>query len=104
MSNVVPSFHTVPILPETIGRIAEVNIGFNETVKKGQPLFRLDSSKQEAAVDTARRKITEIEAQMAVARADVAKADGQLQEAKSSHQQAVDELETKQELYRRNPG
>jgi multidrug resistance efflux pump len=39
-----------------------------------------------------------------VARADVVKADGQLVEAKSAHQQAVDELETKQELYRRNPG
>jgi multidrug resistance efflux pump len=34
----------------------------------------------------------------------VVKADGQLVEAKSTHQQAVDELETKQELYRRNPG
>ncbi len=41
---------------------------------------------------------------MLVARADVVKADGQLVEAKSTHQQAVDELETKQELYRRNPG
>src|SRR5262249_38960020 len=103
-TNVTLFYRTVPIVPETIGRVAEVNIGFNETVKKGQPLFRLDSSKQEAAVDTARRKIVEIEAQMTVARADVLKADGQLQEAKSSHQQAVDELETKQELYRRNPG
>src|SRR5690242_10727566 len=103
-SSVTLFYRTVPIVPETIGRVAEVNIGFNESVKKGQPLFRLDSSKQEAAVDTARRKIVEIEAQMTVARADVVKADGQLQEAKSSHQQAVDELETKQELYRRNPG
>jgi len=81
-----------------------VNVGFNETVKKGQPLFRLDSSRQEAAVEAARRKIFELDAQMMVARADVVKADGQLVEAKSAHQQAVDELETKQELYRRNPG
>ena len=79
-------------------------MGFNETVKKGQPLFRLDSSRQEAAVEAARRKIFELDAQMMVARADVVKADGQLVEAKSAHQQAVDELETKQELYRRNPG
>jgi multidrug resistance efflux pump len=41
---------------------------------------------------------------MLVARADLIKADGQLQEVKSEHQQTVDELETKQELYRRNPG
>ena len=97
-------FRTIPILPETIGRVAEVNIAYNDTVKKGAPLFRLDSSKQEAAVESARRKVVEIDAQMPVARADVVKADGQLVEAKSAHQQAVDELETKQELYRRNPG
>jgi multidrug resistance efflux pump len=39
-----------------------------------------------------------------VARADILKSEGQIQEAKSDYQQAVDELETKQELYRRNPG
>jgi multidrug resistance efflux pump len=32
------------------------------------------------------------------------KADGQLQEAVSAHQQTLDELETKQELQRRSPG
>ena len=103
-TNVTLFYRTVPIVPETIGRVAEVTVGFNESVKKGAPLFRLDSSKQEAAVESARRKIVEIDAQMLVARADVVKADGQLVEAKSAHQQAVDELETKQELYRRNPG
>jgi multidrug resistance efflux pump len=97
-------YRTVPILPETIGRVAEVNIAHNDTVKKGAPLFRLDSSKQEAAVESARRKIAEIDAQMIVARSDVVKADGQLQEARSAHKQTMDELETKQELYRRNPG
>jgi len=35
---------------------------------------------------------------------DVAKAEGQLKEAQSNHQQTLDELEAKQELYRRNPG
>jgi multidrug resistance efflux pump len=92
-TNVTLFYRTVPIVPETIGRVAEVNVGFNETVKKGQPLFRLDSSRQEAAVEAARRKIFELDAQMMVARADVVKADGQLVEAKSA-----------QELYRRNPG
>jgi multidrug resistance efflux pump len=103
-SNVTLFYRTVPIVPETIGRVAEVNIAYNDSVKKGAPLFRLDSSKQEAAVESARRKIAEIDAQMIVARSDVVKADGQLQEARSAHKQTMDELETKQELYRRNPG
>jgi multidrug resistance efflux pump len=103
-TNVTLFFRTIPILPETNGRVAEVNHGISGPVTKGAQIFRLDSAKQEAAVESARRKIAEIDAQMLVARADIVKADGQLQEATSSHQQAVDELETKQELYRRNPG
>src|SRR5437868_6806950 len=43
-------FRTVPILPEGSGRVAEVNVGFSEAVKKGDVLFRLDSSKQQAAM------------------------------------------------------
>jgi multidrug resistance efflux pump len=103
-SNVTLFFRTVPILPETNGRVAEIFVGNSGPINKGDPIFRLDSSKQEAAVETARRKIAEIDAQMALARVDVAKAEGQLKEAQSNHQQTMDELEAKQELYRRNPG
>src|SRR5262245_24751987 len=103
-SNVTLFFRTIPILPETNGRVAEIFVGNSGPINKGAPIFRLDSSKQEAAVETARRKIAEIDAAMAVARVDVVKAEGQLKEAQSNHQQTVDELETKQELYRRNPG
>ena len=97
-------FRTVPILPETNGRVAEIFIGNSGLITKGAPIFRLDNSKQEAAVETARRKIAEVDAQMALARVDVAKAEGQLKEARSNHQQTLDELEAKQELYKRNPG
>jgi multidrug resistance efflux pump len=103
-TNVTLFFRTVPIVPETIGRVAEVYAHYSGPVTQGTPLFRLDSSKQEAAVETARRKIAEIEAQIVVARSDVVAAEGKIRESKSAHQQAVDELETKQELYRRNPG
>jgi multidrug resistance efflux pump len=103
-TNVTLFFRTVPILPETNGRVAEVFVGNSGPIKKGDPIFRLDSSKQESAVETARRKIAEVDAEMTVARVDVAKAEGQLKEAQSNHQQTLDELEAKQELYRRNPG
>jgi len=104
-SNVTAFFRTVPILPETIGRVAEIYVDSHSTsVQKGAPIFRLDSSKQEAAVETARRKLAEIEAQIEMAQVDIVKAEGQLEEAKGSLQQATDELDTKQELQRRNPG
>ncbi|MGC1893936.1 MAG: HlyD family secretion protein [Pseudolabrys sp.] len=103
-NNATLFFRTVPILPETNGRVAEIFIGNSGPITNGAPIFRLDNSKQEAAVETARRKSVEIDAQMALARVDVTKAEGQLKEARSNHQQTVDELEAKQELYRRNPG
>ncbi|HEY7129133.1 MAG TPA: biotin/lipoyl-binding protein [Nitrospira sp.] len=103
-TNVTLFFRTVPILPETNGRVAEIYVAISDKVAQGAPIFRLDSSKQEAAVEVARRKIAETDAEMVVAKTDVAKAEGQIEEARSQHQQTLDELETKRELQRRNPG
>ena len=97
-------FRTVPILPEASGRVAEVNVGFSAAVSKGDVIFRLDSSKQQAELETARRKIAEVDAAAVAAEADVTKAEAQIQEAKSAYQQAKDELDVKSELQRRNPG
>ncbi|MGY8683686.1 HlyD family secretion protein [Bradyrhizobium sp. UFLA05-153] len=97
-------FRTVPILPEGSGRVAEVKVGFSQDVKKGDVLFTLDSSKQQAAYETARRKVAEVDAAMTTAQSDVIKAEAQIQEAKANYQQAKDELDTKSELQRRNPG
>jgi multidrug resistance efflux pump len=103
-TNVTLFFRTIPIVPEINGRVAEVYVGFSGPVAKGAPIFKLDSSKQEAAAEVARRKIAEVEAELRVAQIDILKSEGQIQEAKSSHQQALDELETKRELQKRNPG
>lgn len=97
-------YRTIPIVPETNGRVAETYVGFTGPVAAFAPIFRLDSSKQEAAVDSAKQKVKELDAEMLVARADLTKADGQIQQATSARQQTLDELETKRELYRRNPG
>jgi multidrug resistance efflux pump len=97
-------FRTVPIMTEVTGRVAEVHIDVSASVKQGEVIFRLDSAKQEAALLTARRKIVQVDAAMLAAQADILKEEGQLQEAKGSLQQAQDELDTKSELQRRNPG
>src|SRR3979411_1447281 len=97
-------FRTVPIVPEINGRVSEVHVEFSAPVKKGDVIFKLDSAKQEAAMETARRKIAEVDAAMLAAQADVLKAEGQIQQAKGDYQQASDELDTKRELQQRNPG
>ena len=103
-NNVTSYFRTLPILPETNGRVAEIYVGFSGEVEKGAPIFRLDNAKQQAALETARRRVAEVDAELIMARADIAAAEGQIQAAKGSLQQAIDELDTKEELQRRNPG
>jgi multidrug resistance efflux pump len=97
-TTVVGLFRTVPILPEINGRVAEVYVGVSADVEKGARIFRLDSSKQEAALEVAKRRIAEIDAQKMSARAEIAAAEGQVQEAKGAYEQAFDELKTKQAI------
>ncbi len=97
-TNVVSLFRIIPIVPETNGRVAEVFIGPSADVSRGTKLFRLDNSKQKAALDVARKSIAETDARMVSARADISAAEGQVQEAKGSYEQVVDELNTKRQI------
>jgi multidrug resistance efflux pump len=101
--SVASVFRTVTILPETGGRVAETFVDINQKVAAGQPLFRLDSTAQEAAVEANRRKITEVEANMVVAQAQLKEAEGRIAQALGAYQQAKDEHDTRAELLRRNP-
>ncbi|MBO6510658.1 MAG: HlyD family secretion protein [Roseibium sp.] len=101
-SNVTSLFRTVSILSDRPGRVAEVYVTDNEFVLAGEPIFRLDTQRQEAAAETARRRITEIEAATAVASAELAAADGQILSAESQLKQAEDEFRRRQELSERN--
>ncbi len=103
-TSAVSFYRSVPILPETPGRVEEVYVPVTGDVKQGQKLFKLDSAKQEAALETAKRRVAELDAQMEMAKADVAAANGQIKEAQGSLQQALDDLRTKQELNQRNAG
>jgi multidrug resistance efflux pump len=103
-TNAVSFYRSVPILPEIPGRVEEVYVPVTGEVKQGQKLFKLDSAKQEAALETAKRRVAELDAQMEMAKADVAAANGQIKEAQGSLQQALDDLRTKQELAQRNAG
>jgi len=97
-------FRAIPILPETVGRVSKIYVGLSGEVEKGKPIFRLDSSKQEAALEVAKRRLTEIDAEMVMAQSDIVAAAGQIDQAKSALQQAEDELRTKRELQTRSPG
>ncbi|CTQ53960.1 Inner membrane protein YibH [Roseibium album] len=101
-SNVTSLFRTVSILSDRPGRVAEVYVSDNEFVLAGEPIFRLDTQRQEAASETARRRIAEVEASMAVARSELAAAEGQIVAVESQLKQAEDEFRRRQGLSERN--
>ncbi len=97
-------FRTVPILPETSGRIVEVYVNneLEAQVKAGDPIIKLDGSEQEAAINSAKLQISEIDAEIALAQGELKVAEGQVSQGEAALKQAVDELETKLELQQRN--
>jgi len=103
-TNAISLFRTIPILPETRGRVSEIFVPLSGRIEKGEPIFRLDSSTQKAALEVAERRLGEIDAQMIMAQSDIVAAQGQIEQAKSALQQAEDELRTKVELQTRSPG
>ncbi|NBC10950.1 MAG: HlyD family secretion protein, partial [Planctomycetes bacterium] len=74
-----------------------------DRVEPGDLVFRLDNSRERAAVETARRRIAEIEAAVQVAQAELAAADGAIDQAIGSLEQAEDELARQLNLQARNP-
>lgn len=101
-TSAVPLFRTVPVLPETNGRVSEIYVKWRDRVEKGAPIFKLDSSKGEADLELAKRRISEIDAAMVMAQADIAAGEGQIQQANGAYQQALDELGTKELLRQRS--
>jgi multidrug resistance efflux pump len=103
-TSAVSYFRTISILPEGSGRVEEVFVDYRQQVRAGDPLFRLDASEQEAAAETARRRIEEVDAALVVARTELASADARIAEAQSAYLQALEELNVQVELQTRSPG
>jgi multidrug resistance efflux pump len=95
-------FRTVTILPETNGRVAETFVDINQSVQEGDPLFRLDDVEQKAAVETAQRKLAEVDAELRVAQIQVREAEGRIEQAQGMLAQAQDEFDTRNALLQQN--
>ncbi|MDE0591525.1 biotin/lipoyl-binding protein [Halocynthiibacter sp. C4] len=97
-------YRTVTILPEINGRVEETYVAINEKVSEGDPIFKLDDSKQRASVEMAKRKIEEIDARMIVAQSQLKEAEGRVIQAQGVLEQAIDEYEVRAELLESNSG
>ena len=97
-TNVSSYFRTVTILSEGGGRVSHVYVENEQIVRTGDPLFKLDDASQTAAANTARARIAEVDAALAVAGSDLAAANANLDRARASLKQTDDELARKQAL------
>ncbi|NBC12783.1 MAG: biotin/lipoyl-binding protein, partial [Gammaproteobacteria bacterium] len=97
-------FRSVTILPEITGRVEETYVGISQRVKKGDPLFRMDSSRFEADVETAQKRVAEIDAEKAVLKAKLAEAEARIQQVRGGLKQAQDELQARADVEQRSPG
>ena len=97
-SSVASFFRTVTILSEAGGRVEEIYVENGQTVESGAPIFRLNSESQEAAAETARRQIEEVEAGLALAETERAAAVGALEQAEAAYVQTQNDLERQRSL------
>jgi multidrug resistance efflux pump len=102
-SNVSNLFRTVTVLPEEGGRVTEVYVQNNSSVKAGEPLFKLDDSVELSEVQTAKQRLAEIDANILGAKSSLAAAIARVQQARGAFDQAVREVERGRDLNRRNP-
>lgn len=103
-SAAVSYFRTVSVMPDSVGRVEEVYVGLGEDVVAGQPLFKLDTDREEAALVAARQRVAEVAAQIEVAKTEIVTADAQISQAEAALKQAADELARQLTLRERDPG
>jgi multidrug resistance efflux pump len=103
-TNVTSLFRTVTILSDTGGRVEEVYVSNNQYVYAGEAIFRLDTSRQQAAVETAYRRIAEVDAALVMTSAELDVAQGNIQTAEAALRGVQDELVRRQQVQQRNSG
>lgn len=100
-TNVSSYFRTVTILSEGGGRVSQIYVQNEQIVRAGDPLFTLDDSRQQASANTARARIAEVDAALAVSGSDLAAANANVSRAEAALRQTEEELARKVTLSER---
>lgn len=95
-------FYTTPIVPEVKGRVVEVPAKPNMVLKKGDPLFKLDSApyqfvvdQKKAALAEAQQNVQQLKASLDQATAGVEKARAQVALVQQTYDRQAELLEKK---------
>jgi multidrug resistance efflux pump len=101
-SHVTSLFRTVTILSDMGGRVEEVYVDNNSFVRAGEPIFRLNTTRQRAAAETSRRRIVEVDAALVLAQSEIEIARGNIQSATGALRNAEDDLDRRSQMRQRN--
>lgn len=101
-SHVTSLFRTVTILSDMGGRVEEVYVANNSFVRAGEPIFRLNTTRQQGAAETSRRRIAEVDAALILAQSEIEVAQGNIQSATGALRQAEDNLDRRLQIQQRN--
>lgn len=100
-ANVASFFRTVTVLSEGAGRVEEIYVQNNQDIEAGAPIFRMSAASQEAAAETARRRIAEVDAALILAQTELTAAQGTFDQASAAYTQALEDLNRQSTLQAR---
>lgn len=101
-TNVIKAYRTITVQPQIMGRVDEVYVTRLQHVDADQPLFKMEDSRQKAALDVAQKRVAEVQAELAVARTELVAVDGRIRQAQAAYDLARDDLQTYLDLRSRN--
>ena len=94
----------VPVAAEVAGKVEKVHIKNNDEVQPGQPLFDIDPSQYEIALQRSRADYESVRRSVNASAAAVESARASLQAAEASRQMAEKDAGRQERLYEEDPG
>jgi multidrug resistance efflux pump len=94
----------VPIAPEVSGTVVSVDVGNNQRIKAGQPLFHIDPERYHLAVQTAEADLQTARQSMGASSANVTAAEAALVSAKANLVRAEKDAMRLQRIKDEDPG
>lgn len=96
--------YVVGVAPKVAGVVTRVWVANNEEVEAGQPLFEIDTSQYEIALQKARSDLENAQRQVAAGSAVVESARANLRAARANEVKAEKDLNRLRRLYQEDPG
>ncbi|MGR3805472.1 HlyD family secretion protein [Marinibacterium profundimaris] len=86
--NALIPFRIVPVVPETSGTVTEIMVVGGQQVKRGDLLFTIDDSSEQAAVAASQAQVAEVQSQIALAKSEVQEAQAEVLRAQADQAEA----------------